>query len=132
MGVQPSAESHFRVGGMDVVRKKQKTPLELSLAGLFSDSNRNCTLKPLENSLKCSIFVNQKITFAGSLLFSPGFHHVPRWWYGNRESVPRFVILIWRRLYSTLTTPKKTLGYAFGYVMGVRFRYVIPLTYTAN
>ena len=47
MGVQPSAESHFRVGGMDVVRKKQKTPLELSLAGLFSDSNRKSTAYPI-------------------------------------------------------------------------------------
>ena len=66
MGVQPSAESHFRVGGMDVVRKKQKTPLELSLAGFFSDSNRTCTLQAFAISMKIFTFVCQLVMSSSS------------------------------------------------------------------
>ena len=66
MGVQPSAESHFRVGGMDVVRKKQKTPLELSLAGFFSDSNRIFIIKAFAILVKCITFVYQIVTVVNS------------------------------------------------------------------
>ena len=70
MGVQPSAESHFRVGGMDVVRKKQKTPLELSLAGFFSDSNRTPTITAFAFPIKSINFVNQKIAIVSPHLIA--------------------------------------------------------------
>ena len=66
MGVQPHAVSHFRVGGMDVVRKKQKTPLELSLAGLFSDSNRPPTSQAFAILIKSIIFANQIVAIVSS------------------------------------------------------------------
>ena len=74
MGVQPSAESHFRVGGMDVVRKKQKTPLELSLAGFFSDSNSKPKAVHFDITKKSIIFVLIELysnAILGGLLYGP-------------------------------------------------------------
>ena len=74
MGVQPSAESHFRVGGMDVVRKKQKTPLELSLAGFFSDSNRIYTINTFAFLLKLIKFVYQIVAFVNPHMIATVMH----------------------------------------------------------
>ena len=51
---------------MDVVRKKQKTPLELSLAGFSRDSNRPPTSQAFAILIKSIIFANHIVAIVSS------------------------------------------------------------------